>query len=100
MLGCFQVRPRDMEHCYNQYEVTRKRDRETGRHSLKFSLKKELKMSIEAVEFTMFNVALLCDVTETPWCDCTNAPPADTSARKALKRDKDVIVPILKRKPY
>ena len=88
-----------MGQCYNQYEVTRKRDRETGLHSLKFSLLKKLKMSIDDVDFTMFNVALQCDASATPWCDCTNAPPVDNAARKALKRDKDVIVPILKRRP-
>ena len=88
-----------MEQCYNQYEVTRKRDRVTGLHSLKYSLKKKVEMSIEGNEFTMFDVALECDAAVTPWCDCSKAPPVDKSARKTLKRDKDVIVPILKRKP-
>ena len=88
-----------MAQCYNQYEVTRKRDRETGLHSLKFSLMKKVKMSIDDVEFTLFSVSLHCDAMKTPWCDCTNAPQSDNSLRKNLKRDKDVIVPILKRKP-
>jgi len=59
---------------------------------------KKLKMSIDDVDFTMFNVALHCDASQTPWCDCSNAPPIDSSAKKNLKRNKDVIVPILNRR--
>jgi hypothetical protein len=59
-------------------------------------LEKKLKMSIEGNPFTVFNVALHCDTTQTPWCDCSNAPPGSgAQSNKNLDR-KDVIVPILK----
>ncbi len=53
-------------------------------------------MSIEGKLFTVFNVALQCDTTETPWCDCSNAPPGAQSKKNLDK--KDVIVPDIKKK--
>jgi hypothetical protein len=55
-------------------------------------------LTIDASQVTLLNVALHCDPTETPWCDCSKAPPTDGSSRKNLKRDGDVIVPILKKR--
>jgi hypothetical protein len=54
-------------------------------------------MSIDTISFTMFNVALFCDASQTPWCNCHDAPKTDS--RQTFKRDKDVILPILNKKP-
>jgi hypothetical protein len=47
-----------MNQCYQQYEVTRKRDRVTGLHSLNFSLVKSTRMAVDGSDFTLLNVAL------------------------------------------
>lgn len=53
-------------------------------------------MSIDGIFFTVFNIALHCNTSATPWCDCSNSPK-DTKPKKNLPRDEDVIVPILKK---
>jgi hypothetical protein len=55
-------------------------------------------MSIEGKLFTVFNVALQCDSTETPWCDCSNAPLGNGAQSKKNLDRKDVIVPDIKKK--
>ena len=90
-------RKRDMSKCYNQHEVTRRRDRETGLESVKYKMLRAYQNCIDNVPYTLLNVLLECDRQVTPWCDCKDAPPVEKP--KHLTRDEDVIVPIIKRKP-
>ncbi len=93
-----RVRKRDMSKCYNQHEVTRKRDRETGLDAgLSFKTGRIFQNCIDNIPYVLINVVLECDRSKTPWCDCKDAPKMD-SKPKNLERDDDVIVPIIKRK--
>ena len=90
-----RIRKRDMTNCYNQYEVTRKRDRETGLNSLAFTTGRNYQNCADNVPYTLLNIVLQCDRQKTPWCD-PNCPPV--SKPKNLERDSEVIVPIIKKK--
>lgn len=63
-------RKRDTQKCFNQKEVTRKRDRETGLSTLKYAITKINELSINGIAITVLNIELECDLSETPWCDC------------------------------
>lgn len=72
-------RKRDTVKCFNQREVTRKRDRETGLSTLKYNISNVNKLQIdEFVNITIVNIQLICDHRETPWCDCSR----DENGRK------------------
>ncbi|XP_067628510.1 beta-1,4-galactosyltransferase 7 [Eurosta solidaginis] len=64
-------RKRDTQKCFNQKEVTRKRDRETGLSTVKYKILKVHEMSIDGASITVLNILLECDEKETPWCDCS-----------------------------
>lgn len=64
-------RKRDTEKCFNQKEVTRKRDRKTGLSTVKYEIVDVNKVTIEQVPLTVVNIMLKCDFNTTPWCDCT-----------------------------
>ncbi|CAH1990525.1 unnamed protein product [Acanthoscelides obtectus] len=64
-------RKRDTVKCYNQREVTRRRDRKTGLHDVKFDVESYKNMEIEGAPFTVINIRLYCNFTSTPWCDCS-----------------------------
>ncbi|XP_014092353.2 beta-1,4-galactosyltransferase 7 [Bactrocera oleae] len=64
-------RKRDTQKCFNQKEVTRKRDRQTGLNTLNYKILKVHEMSIDGVSITVLNILLECDIKETPWCDCS-----------------------------
>lgn len=66
-------RRRDMEKCFNQKEVTRKRDRKTGLNTTSYSIAKVYDLAIDGISITVLNVLLQCDKSATPWCDCNNA---------------------------
>nr|CAH7756753.1 unnamed protein product [Callosobruchus chinensis] len=68
-------RKRDTVKCYNQREVTRRRDRKTGLHDVKFDVQSYRNMEIDGAPFTVINIHLYCNVTSTPWCDCTQQKP-------------------------
>lgn len=89
-------RKRDFVKCYDQHEVTRKRDRETGLDSVSFSVGRVFQNCADSIPYSLINVALKCDRKKTPWCDCRDAPPREKP--KNLERDDDVIVPIIKKK--
>ncbi len=91
-----RVRKRDMEKCYEQHEVTRRRDRETGLASVSYHTGRLFQNCVDNVPYTLINVVLECDRDRTPWCDCRGAPPREKP--KNLVRDEDVIVPLIKRK--
>nr|XP_019540888.2 beta-1,4-galactosyltransferase 7 [Aedes albopictus] len=63
-------RRRDTAKCFNQREVTRRRDRETGLNTLRYSLDSRRELTIDDVPVTVLNLNLECDKSQTPWCEC------------------------------
>ncbi|XP_065093848.1 beta-1,4-galactosyltransferase 7-like [Ochlerotatus camptorhynchus] len=63
-------RRRDTAKCFNQREVTRRRDRDTGLNTLRYSLDSRRELTIDGVAVTVFNINLECDKSQTPWCEC------------------------------
>ncbi|XP_013197024.2 beta-1,4-galactosyltransferase 7 [Amyelois transitella] len=63
-------RKRDMRKCYNQREVTRRRDRVTGLHDVSYVLTGQRQLTIDTLPLTVHNVQLICNVNVTPWCRC------------------------------
>lgn len=63
-------RRRDTTKCFNQRDVTRRRDRDTGLNTLRYSLNSRKELTIEGVPVTVLNIDLECDKTQTPWCEC------------------------------
>ena len=70
-------RKRDNTKCYDQWKITRKRDRETGLNTLKYDVINIRHMKVEEIPFDVINVKLKCDKLQTPWCDCGKAPPSE-----------------------
>ncbi|XP_050533706.1 beta-1,4-galactosyltransferase 7 [Daktulosphaira vitifoliae] len=64
------VRKRDMTKCYNQREVTRKRDRLTGLHNVIYYIKNKHNLLIDSIPTKIINIELKCNKTTTPWCLC------------------------------
>lgn len=65
-------RKRDTAKCFNQREVTRKRDPETGLSTLKYTISGINQLEIDRdAKVTVLNIKLNCDRTTTPWCDCS-----------------------------
>lgn len=89
-------RKRDTAKCYNQMNLTRRRDRQTGLSTVDYGVSSKRSLQIDGTPVTLLDVELVCDTSLTPWCNCTGAPketePVDRS------RDADVIVPIIKNK--
>lgn len=56
--------------CYNQREVTRKRDRQTGLNNVSYKILGMITMTIEDTPLTVLNISLMCDKMITPWCEC------------------------------
>lgn len=77
-------RRRDTTKCFNQREVTRKRDRETGLSTIAYSLHSRRELTIDGVPVTVLNVDLQCDKQRTPWCECE--PKVDTPSVKVAKK--------------
>lgn len=64
-------RKRDTAKCFNQREVTRKRDRKTGLSTINYKIDKVNKLRIDDIaNVTIVNIQLICNHQETPWCDC------------------------------
>lgn len=65
-------RKRDTAKCFNQREVTRKRDRDTGLATVDYIIKNVNEMAIDGIaKVTVLNIQLKCDRDLTPWCDCS-----------------------------
>ncbi|XP_021929861.1 beta-1,4-galactosyltransferase 7 isoform X2 [Zootermopsis nevadensis] len=83
-------RKRDMTKCFNQRDVTRRRDRQTGLADVAYKLTGIHKLTIDGAPITIVNIMLSCDKRLTPWCDCS-----DTGGKKhnngtnALKSDSN-----------
>jgi xylosylprotein 4-beta-galactosyltransferase len=89
---------RDYSLCYNQYEVTRKRDRQTGLNTTKYDIYSRPQLTIESIPVNVLNVLLKCDKKETPWCECDKGARQHTFKKANPKEDRtDVIVPIIKK---
>lgn len=84
---------RDMGKCYNQQNMTRRRDRDTGLNNVQYTIARKYNMEIESTKINLLNVILECNRTFTPWCNCTGAPP-DTG-KIDRSRDEDVVVPLI-----
>jgi xylosylprotein 4-beta-galactosyltransferase len=90
-----RVRKRDRATCYNQKNLTRRRDRDTGLSTVDYTVAATRKLSIDGAEVNFLDVNLICDTSLTPWCNCTGAPRETEPLDKT--RDDDVVVPLLKR---
>ncbi|KAH7641305.1 hypothetical protein HUG17_4349 [Dermatophagoides farinae] len=75
---------RDTAKLFNQKEITRRRDRQTGLNTTKFNLLTIYNMTIENIEFRIFNVAIYCNVDRTPWC----LKPSSSSSIKFKKQQQ------------
>uniref|UniRef100_A0A1E1W143 Beta-1,4-N-acetylgalactosaminyltransferase n=1 Tax=Pectinophora gossypiella TaxID=13191 RepID=A0A1E1W143_PECGO len=74
-------RRRDMRKCYNQREVTRRRDRKTGIHDVRYKIKGEHTLTINSLPLTVYSVELLCDRNATPWCQCPDPKKASSNTK-------------------
>ncbi|XP_048001653.1 beta-1,4-galactosyltransferase 7 [Leguminivora glycinivorella] len=63
-------RRRDHRKCFNQREVTRRRDRETGLRDVAYRVHSEHALTVDGLEATVVTVELVCDEKKTPWCQC------------------------------
>ncbi|XP_061387201.1 beta-1,4-galactosyltransferase 7 [Musca vetustissima] len=77
-------RKRDTQKCFNQKEVTRRRDRETGLNTLQYKITKVHDMLIDGTQITVLNIELECDLNKTPWCDCSGN--AQAAAEEQMKQ--------------
>lgn len=61
-------------------------------------------MTINKYPVTVLNVALHCDKTKTPWCDCTqnfgNSDKAERDKILAAIPPQDIIAPKIDRKKH
>ncbi|XP_053673004.1 beta-1,4-galactosyltransferase 7 [Anopheles nili] len=80
-------RRRDTTKCFNQREITRKRDRETGLSTIKYSIHNRRELTIDGVAVTVLNVDLICDKHKTPWCECETKPD-NVTAKVPKKRHR------------
>ncbi|KAJ8945122.1 hypothetical protein NQ318_001587 [Aromia moschata] len=64
-------RKRDTAKCYNQREVTRKRDRQTGLHDVMYNILNYKNLEINGAPLIVINIQLFCNYSTTPWCDCS-----------------------------
>ena len=81
-------RKRDMAKCFNQREVTRKRDRQTGLNNVSYKLEDTINATIRNTHLTILNISLMCNETITPWCLCDTV---DTVTRdKRVTKDKKI----------
>lgn len=76
-------RKRDTTKCFNQREVTRKRDRQTGLHDVHYRITDVKNMTIADAPLTVINIELICNFTVTPWCDCSKS---DDDKVKAIEK--------------
>ena len=89
-------RMRDNMKCYNQRNMTRRRDRQTGLSNVLYRVSAKRNLTIDGTPVVMLDIHLECDKALTPWCNCTGAPP-DTN-KPDRSRDEDVIVPLIPKK--
>jgi len=69
-------RKRDTQKCFNQKEMTRKRDHSTGLNNVNYKILKVHDLMIDSIQITVLNILFDCDVNKTPWCDCSGTAAA------------------------
>lgn len=79
------VHKRDTAKLFNQREVTRKKDRQTGLNTTRFQLLQVHRLTVEGVPFRVFDVALHCDTNSTPWCERGSSSGTATRQTKRAK---------------
>lgn len=79
-------RKRDTIKCYNQREVTRRRDRQTGLHNVNYTIHSIKEMTIDSAPLIVLNIELICDHKLTPWCNCTD-PKTNGKHKDQLKKN-------------
>ncbi|XP_076061435.1 beta-1,4-galactosyltransferase 7 isoform X2 [Oratosquilla oratoria] len=95
-----RIRKRDMIKCYNQQEITRKRDRQTGLSTTRYHIQSKREITVEGAEVTILNVILECNRSITPWCDCTENVGNTLKGQKKREKMDDIIVPKIDRKKH
>lgn len=78
-------RQRDTVKLFNQKEITRRRDRLTGVHNVKYRVIDRHRLTIDNIPIVILNVELFCSHKETPWCDNAhnvNKPTSKSSLTK------------------
>lgn len=70
-----QKRKRDTTKLFNQKQVSRRRDRLTGLSNVNYRLLKHYKINISGAPVNILNVELICDLSQTPWCDIPHDSP-------------------------
>ena len=78
---------RDFQMCYNQRDMTRRRDRTGGFHTIDYEMGGVQHMTVDGHHFQLLNVRLKCDKDETPWCDCRDAPQSEARVKPVRKED-------------
>lgn len=68
------IRERDTRKCFNQREVTRKRDHATGLHDVSYKIRSIQQMKIDNAYLKVLNIQLECNRNVTPWCTCDPLP--------------------------
>uniref|UniRef100_A0A0B7B8W5 Beta-1,4-galactosyltransferase n=1 Tax=Arion vulgaris TaxID=1028688 RepID=A0A0B7B8W5_9EUPU len=61
-------RPRDQNRFFDQFEKTRRVDKETGVSTVKYKVDSVSELVINEAPVTIINVSLECDIKLTPWC--------------------------------
>jgi xylosylprotein 4-beta-galactosyltransferase len=76
-----------MTKCFNQRDVTRRRDRQTGLADVAYKLTGIHELKIDGAPITVINIMLSCDKMLTPWCTCSDIvgkkPSSETNAVKS-----------------
>ncbi|XP_057655176.1 xylosylprotein 4-beta-galactosyltransferase isoform X1 [Diorhabda carinulata] len=76
-------RKRDTVKCYNQREVTRRRDRQTGLHDVNYTVLSNINMEIQGAPLIVINIRLFCNYSATPWCDCSKSTEFSVKQKKS-----------------
>lgn len=63
------ARPRDQKKYFNQWEISKQRDKTTGLSTVQYKLNSVVKLTIEGVPVNFVSVELQCDYQRTPYCD-------------------------------
>ena len=63
------ARPRDQKKYFNQWEISRQRDRATGLSTIQYKLNSVVQLTIEGAPVNFVSVELQCDYERTPFCD-------------------------------
>ncbi|KAL5471494.1 hypothetical protein EMCRGX_G029617 [Ephydatia muelleri] len=63
------ARPRDQKKYFNQWEVSKQRDRVTGLSTIQYKINSVVQLTIDGTPVNFVSVELQCDYERTPFCD-------------------------------